>query len=88
MFTRIRQKLQTVKPDLLFMSKDKFFSDFTRAMNTPETPLIVYDSSHYTNDDRQPWWESYGARLREEGYLYIPRGWTNALFGAQASPIT
>ena len=88
MFTRIRQKLQAANPRLLFSSYGTVFSDFTRAMNTPETPFIFLDSRHYYDDDRQAWWESYGSRLREEGYLYIPGGWTNALFGAQASQVS
>jgi WD40 repeat protein len=87
MFTRLREKLHAAKPDLLFSSYGTVFSDFTRAMNTAETPFIFLDSRHYMNDDRQAWWESYGSRLREEGYLYIPGGWTNSLFGAQASQV-
>ena len=88
MFTRIREKFQAANPRLLFSSYGTVFSDFTRAMNTPETPFIFLDSRHYYNDDRQAWWESYGSRLRKEGYLYIPGGWTNALFGAQASQVS
>ena len=88
MFTRIREKLQAVNPDLLFSSYGTVFSDFTRGANTPETPFIFLDARHYYNDDRQAWWESYGSRLREEGYLYIPGGWTNSLFGAQASQVS
>ena len=88
MFTRIREKLQAANPRLLFSSYGTVFSDFTRAMNTPETPFIFLDSRHYMNDDRQAWWESYGDVLRKEGYLYIPGGWTNALFGAQASQVS
>ena len=88
MFTRLRRKLQAVKSNLLFSSYGTVFSDFTRAMNTPETPFIFLDSRHYYDDDRQAWWESYGSRLREEGYLFIPGGWTNALFGAQASRVS
>jgi len=88
MFTHLRQKLQAAKSDLLFSSYGTLFSDFTRAMNTPATPFIFLDCRHYYNDDRQAWWESYGSRLREEGYLYIPGGWTNALFGAQASQVS
>ena len=88
MFTRIREKFQAANPRLVFSSYGTVFSDFTRAMNTPETPFIFLDSRHYYNDDRQAWWESYGSRLREEGYLYIPGGWTNALFGAQASQVS
>ena len=88
MFTHLRRKLQAAKPDLLFSSYGTVFSDFTRAMNTPETPFIFLDARHYMNDDRQAWWESYGSRLQQEGYLYIPGGWTNALFGAQASQVS
>jgi len=88
MFTSIRKKLHAVKPDLLFSSYGTALSDFTRAMNTPETPFIFLDARHYQNDDRQPWWESYSVRLRQEGYLYIPGGWTNALFGSQPSQVS
>gem|GEM_PF-1711788 len=88
MFTRIRKKLQAANPQLLFSSYGTVFSDFTRAMNTAATPFVFLDSRHYWNDDRQPWWESYGAILREQGYLYVPGGWTNALFGAQASQVS
>lgn len=88
MFTRLRKKLQAANPNLLFSSYGTIFSDFTRAMNTPQTPFIFLDSRHYYNDDRQAWWESYGERLRKEGYLYIPGGWTNALFGAQVSQVS
>lgn len=88
MFTRIREKLHAAKPDLLFSSYGTVFSDFTRAINTPEAPLIFLDSRHYLTDDKQAWWESYASRLRKEGYLYIPGGWTNALFGAQASQVS
>ena len=88
MFTRLCAQLRAAKPDLLFSSYNLSFSDFTRAVHTPETPFVVLDARHYYNDDRQPWWESYGARLRQEGYLYIPGGWTNALFGAQASQVS
>ena len=88
MFTRIRQKLQAVNPYLLFSSYGTAFSDFTQATNTPWAPFIFLDSRHYGTDDRQPWWESYSARLKQEGYLYVPGGWTNALFGAQASQVS
>ena len=88
MFTRIRETLQAANSDLLFSSYDMIFSDFSQAMNTPDTPFVVLDARHYMNDDRQPWWDSYGTRLRQEGYLYIPGGWTNALFGAQASQVS
>ena len=88
MFTEIREQLQAANPDLLFSTYGTMFSDFTRAMNTPRTPLIFLDARHYYNDDRQAWWESYSARLKREGYLYIPGGWANALFGAQASQVS
>ena len=88
MFTRIREKLQAVKPDLLFSSYGTLITDFTTAMNTPETPFIFLDARHYYNEDRQPWWESYSKLLREEGYLYITGGWSNALFGSQASQVS
>ena len=88
MFTRIRGKLHAAKPDLLFSAYGPVISDFTVAMNTPETPFIFLDARHYYNDDRQPWWESYSHPLRQEGYLYICGGWTNSLFGAQASQVS
>ena len=88
MFARIGEKLHAVKPDLLFSSYGTRISDFTTAMNTPETPFIFLDARHYYNDDRQPWWESYSKRLKEEGYLYIAGGWSNALFGSQASQVS
>jgi len=88
MFTSIRKTMHAIKPDMLFSSYGASFSDFTRAVNTPQTPFIFLDARHYGNDDRQAWWESYGTRFRQEGYLYIPGGWTNALFGAQASQVS
>ena len=88
MFARIRKKLQRLNPRLLFSSYGTTLSDFTRAMHTPETPFIFLDARHYYNDDRQPWWESYSQRIKAEGYLYIPGGWTNALFGAQPSQVS
>jgi len=88
MFTRIREKLQADRPDLLFSSYNMIISDFSEAMHTPEAPFIVADARHYYNNDRQPWWESYGPWLRKRGYLYLPGGWTNALFGAQASQVS
>ena len=88
MFAGIRRKLQSLNPDLLFSCYGQTLSDFTRAMHTQRNPLIVLDPLHYYNDDRQPWWESYGPRIRAEGYLYIPGGWTNSLFGAQISQVS
>ena len=88
MFTRIRKKLQAIKPDLMFSSYGTGINSFTRAMHTPQNPYILLDSRHYYNDDRQPWWESYNARLKQEGYLYIAGGWTNALFGSQPSQVS
>ena len=88
MFTRIRLKLQAVNPDLLFASYGTEVTDFTRAMNAPETPFVFLDARHYYNDDRQPWWESPSYRLRKEGYLYIAGGWVNALFGSQPSQVS
>ena len=88
MFTGIRKKLHAIKPDMLFSSYGTSFSDFTRAVNTAQTPFIFLDARHYYNDDRQAWWESYGTRFRQEGYLYIPGGWANSLFGAQASQVS
>jgi Tol biopolymer transport system component len=87
MFTRLHEELLAANPDLLVSSYGTFFSDFTRAMNTPHNPFIYLDSRHYGTDDRQPWWESYSARLKQEGYLYIPGGWVNALFGAQGNQV-
>jgi len=43
MFTRIREKFHGANPRLLFSSYGTVFSDFTRAMNTPETPFIFLD---------------------------------------------
>lgn len=88
MFTRIRQKLQAANARLMFSSYHHSDPGFMKGMHTPETPHIILDPRHYSNDDRQPWWESKSARFREEGYLYIPGGWTNALFGAQASQVS
>ena len=85
MFTRIRTKLQAMNPVLVFSSYGTVVTDFTRAMHTPEVPFMLLDARHYCNDDRRPWWESYSARLRDEGYLYIVGSWTNALFGAVPS---
>ena len=88
MFRRLAGKLRAVNPDLLFSCYAMIISDFTRGVHTPRNPLILLDSIHYYNDDRQPWWESNAERLKREGYLYIAGGWTNALFGAQASQVS
>ena len=88
MLTRIRRKLQESNPNLLFASYPMEVTNFSRAMNTPEAPFIFLDARHYTNDDRKPWWESYGERLRQDGYLYIPGSWTNTLFGSMPSQVS
>ena len=92
MFTSFREKFQAIKPDLMFSSynvqEHHLLSDFAKAMHTEEVPFVVLDASHYSNDDRQPWWLSYSVRLRDEGYLYIAGGWSNALFGAQPSQVS
>ena len=92
MFTRLRERLQAVKPDLIFSSYDikpvARMPAILRAWNTPDVPLIWLDQRHYATDDRQPWWESYSEQLRKEGCLYIPGGWTQALFGMQASQVS
>ena len=88
MFSRLRKKLQSANSNLLFSSYGTVFTDFNRAMNTPDTPFIFLDSRHYINDGRQPWWDSYSVRFKQEGFIYIPGGWTNALFGAQASRVS
>ena len=88
MFARIRKRLQAMNSQLLFSSYGTSISDFTRAVNTSSNPFIILDYRHYYNDDRQPWWESYSARLKSEGYLYIHGGWTNSLFGAQSSQVS
>lgn len=92
MFTRIRERLHAIKPDLMFSSYGMGLqmgqSDFMRAMNTPETPFIFLDHArNYGNDDRQTWWISSNAQLQNQGFLYLPGGWTNPLFDAQASQI-
>ena len=101
MFTAIRQKLHAVNPDLIFASYDVLRPshpaghglyvpawDYVRAMQTPRSPHLMLDPTHYNNDDRQPWWQSYAAHLRHNGVYYIPGSWTNALFGAQASQVS
>ena len=88
MFTSIREKAHAVKPDLLFSSYDMIISEFSLAMHTRAAPFLISDAHHYLNDQTQPWWRSYGAWLRERGYLYIPGSWANALFGAQASNVS
>lgn len=88
MFINIRRKLQTANPDLMFSSYGLHLSDFSRAMNTPDRPFIFLDCNHYVPDSRKPWWESYGSRLRKEGYIYIPGGWINYLFGAGPSQVS
>lgn len=88
MLTRIRETLHEANPDLLFASYPMEVTNFSRAMNTPKTPFIFLDARHYTNGDRQPWWESYGERLRQDGYLYIPGSWTNTLFGSMPSQVS
>jgi len=91
MFTSIRKKLQKVNPNLLFASYNVLqprLVDFMQAMCTPEKPFIVLDARHYQNDDRKPWWESFGVRLKQDGYIYIPGGWSNSLFGSQPSQVS
>ena len=88
MWTSIRQKLHAIKPDLLFGSYDKMVEDFTQGMHTREAPFIIADAQHYFNDQRQPWWWSYGSVFKDRGYLYIPGAWANSLFGAQASEVS
>ena len=92
MFASLREQLQAVKADLIFSSYDikpaARMTVLLRAWNTPEVPLIWLDQRHYANDDRQAWWESYSDHLRKEGCLYLPGGWTNALFGMQASLVS
>lgn len=88
MFTVLRKELQAIKPDLLFSCYNLNHGDFTQAMNTPQTPLIYCDQRFYYSDDRKPWWESHSERLKREGYLYIPGGWTLALFGGQPSQVS
>ena len=88
MFTAIREKLQAVKPDLLFASYDMLINDFSVAMHTRDAPFIVSDAQHYFNDQRQPWWQSYSSVFRDRGYLYLPGAWANGLFGAQASEVS
>ena len=92
MLVRVRRKLQAANPELLFaqypLYEDVVTLSFSRAMHTPEAPYMFLDARHYTNDDRQPWWESYSRRLKQEGYLYIPGGWTSALFGSQPSQVS
>ena len=88
MFTRMRKKLQSLNPRLMFSSYGTPYSDYTRAMHTPEVPYMLLDHRHYYNDDRRPWWESYSQWVRNRGYLYITGGWTNTLFGAQPSQVS
>jgi Tol biopolymer transport system component len=88
MFVRLRERLQAANPAFLFASYDMLYSDFTRALSTPKAPFIILDARHYSYDDRKPWWESYSQRLRQEGYLYIPGGWDNAVFGCQPSQVS
>ena len=88
MFRRVAGKLRAVNPDFLFSSYASGHTNFTQAMNAPDTPFIFLDDRHYYNDDRQAWWESYSQRLRQAGYLYICGGWVNALFGPQASQVS
>lgn len=87
MWTNIRKKLHAIKPDLLFGNYDKWVEDFSQAMHTREAPFIIADAQHYFNDQRQPWWWSYGSVFKDRGYLYIPGAWANGLFGAQASEV-
>ena len=87
MFTAIRRKLHAIKPDLLFGHYAAMVNDFSRGMHTREAPFIIADAHHYLNEQTQPWWKSYAPWLRKHGYLYIPGGWVQALFGAQANEV-
>lgn len=92
MFTSLREQLQALKADLIFSVYDlkpaPRSTVVLKAWNTPEVPLIWLDQRHYATDDTQPWWEAYSEKLKEDGCLYIPGGWTTALFGMQASQVS
>ena len=87
MFRRLAQELRAHNPDLLFAVYygPGEINDFSRAVHTPKTPFICLDQKHYNSDDRMPWWESYGARLRQEGYLYVPCALYETAFNAQGT---
>lgn len=91
MFARLRDELHAARADLLFSSYGLDYgraSDFARGVHTPTVPFMYVSSRHYTDHDIKPWWESRSRRWRQEGYLYIAGGWTQAFFGAQVSQVS
>ena len=84
MFRRLARELRVFNPRLLFAVyyAPGEISDFSRAVHTPETPFIYLDQKHYNSDDRMPWWETYSARLKREGYLYVPCSIYEKVFNA------
>ena len=88
MFSRLVGKLRAVNPDLLFSSYRSYRWGLIKAAHAPRTPYVVLARRHYHTDDRQAWWESYSAWMRERGYLCVAGGHMNALFGAQTSQVS
>jgi Tol biopolymer transport system component len=88
MFTRLVGKLRAINPHLLFSSYRSYRWGWIKAVHAPETPFIVLARRHYHTDDRQAWWESYSAWMKDRGYLCIVGGHKNALFGAQTSQVS
>jgi len=88
MFREFAERVRAVQPDFVFSGYNLLDTAMTRNLHSDSVPFMIIDARHYYNDDRQAWWESYGAALRKRGYIYIPGGWTNALFGSQASQVS
>ncbi len=88
MYSRLIGKLRAVNPRLLVASYRSYRWAFIRAVHAPETPFTVLARRHYHTDDRQPWWESYSAWMKAQGFLCVPGGHMNALFGAQTSQVS
>ena len=88
MFREFADRVRAIQPHFVFSGYDLLDTAMTRNLQSDAVPFMIIDARHYYNDDRQAWWESYGAALRKRGYIYIPGGWTNALFGSQASQVS
>ena len=88
MFRGFAEGVRALQPGFVFSGYTLLDTEMTRNLHSDSAPFMILDARHYSNDDRQAWWESYGTALRKRGYIYIPGGWTNALFGSQPSQIS
>jgi len=59
------------------------FRAIARGLSTDEVPFLMVDSRHYQEDHTRPWWDTYDAGFRKQGFLRIGGTWDNACFGGQ-----